>query len=141
MLRSNSRASRFSLCDSHERCFCVWAREYACVCATSEQDDTVVRKPLYRYVAHINKFWSIYDSARGEIVINVVNLNYFHSCCCSSATTTAAVEKARLSRYNSRRSSSSLCDSQERCFGVWVRERAFLSVKREQRHIYRCHQP
>ena len=28
---SNSRASSFSLCDSHEGCFCVWARERACV--------------------------------------------------------------------------------------------------------------
>ena len=29
--RYNSRASGFSLCDSHERCFCVWFRELACV--------------------------------------------------------------------------------------------------------------
>ena len=29
--RYNSRDSMFSLCDCHERCFCVWARERACV--------------------------------------------------------------------------------------------------------------
>ena len=28
----NSRASRFSLSDSHVWCFCVWVRERACVC-------------------------------------------------------------------------------------------------------------
>ena len=44
---------------------CVWAGEYACVCARSEQRDTVVRKPLYPYVAHQGKFWNIYGSARG----------------------------------------------------------------------------
>ena len=64
---------RDSLYDRHERCFCVWACEYACVCARSEQRDTVVRKPLYPYVAHHGKFWNIYGSARGVIVINVVN--------------------------------------------------------------------
>ena len=30
--RYNSRASSFSLCDNHERCFCVWLRERAYVC-------------------------------------------------------------------------------------------------------------
>ena len=30
--RYNSHASRSPLCDSHERCFCVWVREHACVC-------------------------------------------------------------------------------------------------------------
>ena len=30
--RDNCRASSFSVCDSHERCFCVWVRECACVC-------------------------------------------------------------------------------------------------------------
>ena len=30
--RYNSRASSFSLCDSHERWFCVWVRERAYVC-------------------------------------------------------------------------------------------------------------
>ena len=65
LLRHNSRASSFSLYDRHERCFCVWACEYACVCARSEQRDTVVRKPLYPYVAHHGKFWNIYGSARG----------------------------------------------------------------------------
>ena len=65
LLRYNSRASSFSLYDSYERCFCVWAREYARVCARSEQRDTVVRKPLYPYVAHHDKFWNIYGSARG----------------------------------------------------------------------------
>ena len=30
--RYNSRASSFSLCDSHERCFRVWVRERARVC-------------------------------------------------------------------------------------------------------------
>ena len=29
--RYSSRASSFSRCDSLERCFCVWARELACV--------------------------------------------------------------------------------------------------------------
>ena len=31
--RYNSRASSFSRCDSHERCFCVWVRAHACVYA------------------------------------------------------------------------------------------------------------
>ena len=66
LLRYNSRASSFSLYDSYERCFCVWAREYARVCARSEQRDTVVRKPLYPYVVHHDdKFLNINGSARG----------------------------------------------------------------------------
>ena len=65
LLRYNSGASSFSLYYSHERCFCVWACEYTCVCARSEQRDTVVCKPLYAYVAHHGKFWNIYGSARG----------------------------------------------------------------------------
>ena len=44
--RYNSRASSFSLCDSHERCFCVWVREEAYMCAKSEQRHTVVLKAI-----------------------------------------------------------------------------------------------
>ena len=66
LLRYNSRASSFSLYDSHERCFRVWARDYAWVCVRSEQRDDVVRKPLYPYVAHQDgKFLNIYGGGRG----------------------------------------------------------------------------
>ena len=77
LLRYNSGASSFSLYYSHERCFCVWACEYTCVCARSEQRDTVVCKPLYAYVAHHGKFWNIYGSARGVIMV-VNHFNHFH---------------------------------------------------------------
>ena len=35
----NSRASSISLCDSHERCFCVWVRERACVIVGSRNQE------------------------------------------------------------------------------------------------------
>ena len=71
--------------DNHEQCFCVWAREYACVCARSERRDTVVSKPLYPYVAHHSTLWNIYGSARGVIVKTAVNhFKYFHLCLAAS---------------------------------------------------------
>ena len=81
MLRYRGRSSSiFSFCDSHEWCFCVWARGYVCACVRSEQRDTVVRKPLYPYIAHHGKFWNIYGSARGATVLIVVNNYIFFTC-------------------------------------------------------------
>ena len=40
--RYNSRTSRSSLCGSHERCFCVWARERARVCVSLLKHPTAV---------------------------------------------------------------------------------------------------
>ena len=131
LLRHNSRASSFSLYGSHERCFCVWACEYACVCARSEQRDTVARKPLYPYVAHDAKFWNMYGNARG------VNYNNCGKSFQFFTTLAAAVfqvqqqqqQPSRLPRYSSRASSFSPCDSDERCLSVWVRERAYMCAK------------
>ena len=128
--------------DSHERYFWVWACEYACVCARSEQRDNFVRKPLYPYVAHYDgKFLNIYGgSTRGVncIIVVIISIIYTSGCCCFSSTTTAASSHQKglaLPRYNSRASSFSLCDSHERCLSVWVRERACMCAKSEQRHI------
>ena len=44
-----------------------------------EERDTVVRKPVYQCVAHHDKFWNLYRSARGAVVLIVVNhFNDFH---------------------------------------------------------------
>ena len=136
----------FSLCDSHERCFCVWAREHACVCARSEQRVTVFRKPLYLYVAHHGKFWNMYGSARGVVVIIVVNhFNYFHLCL---AAAVFQVQQQQQQQQPSKRLGChgttaayqvfSFCDSHEWCFSVWVRERSYMCAKSEQRHIHYC---
>ena len=75
LLRCNSRASSFSRCDSHERCFCVCVRQCEYICTRSEQRDTVVSKPLYPCVAHHGKFWNMYGRAHGEIDTGWFRLN------------------------------------------------------------------
>ena len=108
-----------------------------------EQRDTVVRKPLYPYVAHHAASSGTYTAVHAVQLFHCGKSFQLFSplsgCCCfSRAPTTAAVKKARLPRYNSHASSVTLCDSHERCFSVWVRERAYTCVKCEQRHTYCC---
>ena len=67
LLAYNSSALSLSLYDSHERCFCVLARENSCVCARSVQRDTVVRKSRCPYVAHHDgRFLNMYGCAHRE---------------------------------------------------------------------------
>ena len=109
--RYNSRASSFSLCDSHERCFCVCVRERACVC-------------VFVFIG----FYSSRNQEQSQEERS--NSAFFLSCsfflCCLLLFSTCVTP---VLWYNSSRTSRYyFCDSYERCFCLYVCGRAILNT-------------